>query len=104
MHKGIEPEPKTSPSTGRLRASAASTRRFSTTAAAATTSAADDNAADAKDDVAASDVKEGMAAAWQLRPDDVVLLAGCLPPAQASRYFAATPYLYAAHNNKVPEL
>jgi hypothetical protein len=34
---------------------------------------------------------------WQLRQDEVVLLAGCTPPARASRYFAATAYLFSTH-------
>eukprot|EP00798_Chlamydomonas_sp_ICE-L_P029760 gene29760-4972_t len=43
---------------------------------------------------------DGKGAAWQLRPDEVILIAGCTPPALASNYFAITPYLYAAYNNK----
>lgn len=32
--------------------------------------------------------------------DEVILLAGCTPPAAASRYFAATPYLFSAYSNE----
>ncbi|GAX81011.1 hypothetical protein CEUSTIGMA_g8446.t1 [Chlamydomonas eustigma] len=41
----------------------------------------------------------GSAPVYQLRPDEVILLMGCLPPANASRYFAFTPYMYTAYDN-----
>lgn len=33
---------------------------------------------------------------YQLESDEVILLAGCTPPKDASRYFSATPYLFNA--------
>ena len=40
-------------------------------------------------------------AAWQLRLDEAVVLAGCIPPARASRYFGVTPYLYSWRDREV---
>jgi hypothetical protein len=40
----------------------------------------------------------GSAASWQLLPDEVVLVAGCLPPATASRYWAWTHYVHNRHD------
>ncbi|KAG1667039.1 hypothetical protein FOA52_000400, partial [Chlamydomonas sp. UWO 241] len=41
----------------------------------------------------------GFAPVYQLRPDEVVIVSGCLPPADSSRYFAFTPYTYATYDN-----
>lgn len=36
----------------------------------------------------------GVSPNWQLRHDEVVMLFGCTPPAESSRYFGITPYMY----------
>ncbi|KAG2484107.1 hypothetical protein HYH03_017059 [Edaphochlamys debaryana] len=40
----------------------------------------------------------GMTPIYQLTRQEVVLVAGCLPPSAASDYFSATPYLHSAWN------
>jgi hypothetical protein len=35
----------------------------------------------------------GFSSAWQLLPEEVVVIAGCLPPIGSSRYWAFTPYV-----------
>lgn len=39
----------------------------------------------------------GVSPIWQLRHDEVVLLFGCTPPAQSSRYFGITPYMHGTY-------
>ena len=43
----------------------------------------------------------GTSPVYQMRPDEVLLVLGCLPPPASSRYFAFTPYTYLAYNNQV---
>ncbi len=45
----------------------------------------------------------GPSAAWQLGPSEAVVLAGCLPPARASRYFAFTNNLHSLYDEGVSQ-
>lgn len=38
--------------------------------------------------------ERGLSPSWQLRHDELVMVFGCTPPAQTSRYFAVTGYIY----------